>query len=322
MSSYSNSKKIRLGILVITSLFFLVLAIYLIGSKQKLFGKSNHLVAVFKYASGLQTGNNVRYSGVNVGNVRTIKMHNDTTIVVDMLIDQEIFSFIKKDAFATISSDGLVGNMIINILPGKDGKAFVSNGDTIATYSKIQTDDLLKTFSVTNENVVLLTSDLLKITKEITEGKGTISTFLNDSIFAKDIRESIRNIKYSTEKIHQSVKEVNAITNDLSNNPTIDLIQDSLLAIKIKSVIVKSELAVEQLNKTIYNTEEAIENIKNGDGILKYATQNKEVVYEIDSIIHNLNRASKGLDENMQALKHNFLFRGYFKKVEKEKRKK
>ena len=91
------SQKIRLGLFVIIGLLIFILAVYFIGDKQKMFGKTNHLSAVFNNVSGLQLGNNVRYSGINVGTVRAIEMINDTTIKVDMIIDKTIFKHIKKN---------------------------------------------------------------------------------------------------------------------------------------------------------------------------------------------------------------------------------
>ena len=87
----TTSQKIRLGLFVIIGLLLFILAIYFIGDKQKMFGKTNHLEAVFNNVNGLQLGNNVRYSGINVGTVRAIEMINDSTIKVDMLIDKTIF---------------------------------------------------------------------------------------------------------------------------------------------------------------------------------------------------------------------------------------
>ena len=151
------SQKIRLGLFVIIGLTLFVLAIYFIGSKQQMFGKTEHLKAVFNNVSGLQLGNNVRYSGINVGTVRDIEIVNDTTIRVDMQIDEAIFSHIKKDAIATIGSDGLVGNVIINIIPGKGNLPAVQPGDIIQSNNRVRTDDMLATLNVTNENAAQLT---------------------------------------------------------------------------------------------------------------------------------------------------------------------
>ena len=92
----TTTEKIRLGLFVITGLTFFVLAIYFIGNKQQMFGKTNQLTAIFDNVGGLQLGNNVRFSGINVGTVRGIEIINDTTINVEMQIDKKIFPFIKN----------------------------------------------------------------------------------------------------------------------------------------------------------------------------------------------------------------------------------
>ena len=167
----TTSQKIRLGLFVIIGLLIFIVAVYFIGDKQKMFGKTNHLKAVFNNVNGLQIGNNVRYSGVNSGTVRGINMVNDSVIEVDMIIDKTLFSHIKKDAIAIIGSDGLVGSMIINIIPGKGAALPVEPGDEIKSLNRVRTDEMLNTLGITNRNAAHLTEDLLEITTEITERK-------------------------------------------------------------------------------------------------------------------------------------------------------
>ncbi|MBC7748577.1 MAG: MCE family protein, partial [Methylotenera sp.] len=148
----TTSQKLQLGVFVIIELLLFILAVYFIGDKKQMFGKTNHLSAVFNNVNGLQLGNNVRFSGINVGTVRGIEMINNMAIRVDMLIDKTIFPLIRKNALATIGSDGLVGNMIINILSGKEGAASILPGDQIATINRIRTEDMLITLDKTNKN--------------------------------------------------------------------------------------------------------------------------------------------------------------------------
>src|SRR5690606_32968145 len=102
--------------------------------------------------NGLQLGNNVRFSGVNVGTVTDIEMKENSRILVQMKMEEKAASFIQKDAVATIGSDGLVGSMVVNIIPGSNKQAALVEGDTIKTYTKIGADDMMNTLSLTNEN--------------------------------------------------------------------------------------------------------------------------------------------------------------------------
>jgi phospholipid/cholesterol/gamma-HCH transport system substrate-binding protein len=318
----STSQKIRLGLFVIIGLLVFILAVYFIGDKQKMFGKTNHLEAVFNNVNGLQLGNSVRYSGISVGTVRGIKMINDTTIRVDMIIDKAIFSYIKKDAVATISSDGLVGNMIINILPGKGDEPSVQPGDEIHSNNRIRTEDMLNTLNITNKNAAKLTANLLKITNEIIEGKGTLASLLNDTIISKDLGETMHYLKLTTKGASETVTKIHKLVASLDNkNNVVGVIKDSAVANKIKNMVTNLDQSTTQINTVIANLNATVLSIKDGKGSINYLANDPELVQKIDSTMTNINEASAKLNENMEAMRHNFLFSGYFKKQEKEKAK-
>jgi len=318
----STNQKIQLGIFVILGLAIFVAAIYFIGNKQNMFGKTTHLTAVFNNVNGLQVGNSVRYSGINVGTVREITMLNDTMIRVTMVIEEKIIPHIKKNAIATITSDGLVGNMIINIIPGKGEGLSVQSGDEINTYSRIRTDDILETLNVTNENAALLTADLLKITKEITQGKGTVGLLINDTLMAKDLKETMHYLKITGKGTATSVQNLNKLIASLEDrNNVVGVLKDTAVASNIKEIVLSLDRSSKEMEKVITNLNETITNIKEGKGALNYLSNDPKLVKQIDSTMTNLNQASLKLNEDLEAMKHNFLLRGYFKKVEKEKAK-
>ena len=318
----ATTQKMRLGIFVIIGLMLFVLAIYFIGEKQKMFGETNKLSAIFNNVSGLQLGNNVRYSGINVGTVRVISMINDTTIRVDMIIDKSVFKHIKKNAVATIGSDGLVGNMIINITPGENSFSAVQPGDIIKSINRIRTDDILNTLNVTNQNAALLTIDLLKITKEITQGKGTVGLLINDTIMGSDLKQTMRYLKLTSKGTSESVSKLNELIATLNNKDNvIGVLKDTAVANKIKAIVGNLERSSDGINKVVNNLNATITNVKDGKGAINYLSNDPELVRKIDSTMTNINQASFRLNEDLEALKHNFLFRGYFKKQEKAKRK-
>lgn len=316
------SQKIRLGFFVIIGLLIFILAVYFIGDKQKMFGKTNHLEAVFNNVNGLQLGNSVRYSGISVGTVRGIKMANDTIIRVDMIIDKAIFPYIKKDAVATISSDGLVGNMIINILPGKGNEPSVAPGDEIRSFNRVRTEDMLNTLSVTNKNAAKLTSNLLKITDEINEGKGPLGSLLNDTIMSRDLKETMRYLKLTSKGASETITKIDKLVASLDNKDNVvGVIKDSAMANKIKNMVSNLDKSTKEINLVVANLNATILNVKEGKGAINYLANDPKLVQKIDSTMTNINEASAKLSVNMEAMRHNFLFSGYFKKQEKEKAK-
>ena len=316
----TTSQKIRLGLFVILGLLIFIIAVYFIGDKQKMFGKTNHLTAVFNNVNGLELGNNVRYSGINVGTVRGIEMISDTAIRVDMIIDKTIFSYIKQDAVAIIGSDGLVGNMVINIIPGKGDGLKVKPGDKIKSMNRIRTDDMLNTLGVTNKNAANLTADLLKITNDINNGKGTIGLLVRDTVLGKDLKETMRYIRTAGKGTSELVTKLNNLVSSLDQKYNlIGVIKDSAVANDVKTIIRNLEKSSSQIDKVVNNLNSTILNVKDGKGSLNYLANDPELVRKIDSTMTNINQASFRLNEDLEALKHNFLFRGYFKKQEKAK---
>lgn len=318
----SNSQKIQLGIFVIIGTLVFLAAIYFIGNKQNLFGNTSHLKAVFVNVNGLQPGNNVRYAGIDIGTVKEIEMINDTTISVHMIIDNKIMEHIKKNAIATISSDGLVGNMIINIIPGKGAAEKVENGDTIQSYSRIGTDAMLETLNVTNENAAMLTADLLKITQEITQGNGTVGLLIRDTLMAQDLKATMSYLRQTSKGTSESVANLNKLITDLNRKDNvIGTLNDTVVANRMKKIIINLEKSSTEIDKVVTNLNATITNVKEGKGAINYLSNDPKLVKQIDSTITNINKASIKLNEDLEALKHNFLFRGYFKKLEKEKAK-
>lgn len=323
MKQETISQQLKLGIFVILGLLIFVIAIYYIGSKQNIFGNTISISADFKNVNGLQLGNNVRYSGINVGTVRDIHMVNDTLIRVDMSMEEDIIPHIRKNAVASISSDGLVGSMIVNIMPGKGEGPSIVAGDHIRSYSRIRTDDILNTLNVTNENAALLTVDLLKITKEITSGKGTIGTLLNDTLMATDMRHTIRNLNVASNEASKVMAHANKIVASLDNkNNVIGIVNDTAVAHKIRNIASNLEQSTKEIHLIVSHLNETILNAKDGKGAINYLSNNPGLVKQIDSIMTSINGASQKLDENMKALQHNFLLRGYFRKLQKDKKQK
>ena len=147
----SNSQKLRLGLFVLIGTILFITGVYLIGQRENMFKKTFTISAYFQNVNGLQKGNNVRYSGIDIGTVKAITMVNDSTIKVELSIEEKIISHIKKNAIATIGSDGLVGNMIVNIVPGKGTSEVIEHNTTIESFSKIGTDDILNTLNTSTE---------------------------------------------------------------------------------------------------------------------------------------------------------------------------
>lgn len=319
----TTSQKIQLGVFVVLGMLILIAALYFIGNRQHIFTKNIPVFAEFENVNGLQIGNNVRYSGINVGTVSKIRMLEESRILVQMMVEESTGSFIKKDAIATIGSDGLVGSMVVNILPGNENLAAIVPGDTIATYSRIGADDMLSTLNVTNENAALLTSDLLKITNKILEAKGTLGVLVSDTLLAQDIKLTLENLKETSAQTNRAMRKINRELSGINLNESVagTLLTDTISRDRIEDVIKNLDSSANSIVEITRNVEKMIKEIKEGEGALNYLTQDESLVRNLDTTMINIKESSIKMNENMEALRHNFFFRGYFRKLEKQQRK-
>lgn len=320
----SASQKTRLGIFVIISTILFVVAVYMIGQGKDLFKKTFTISAYFQNVNGLQNGNNVRYAGIDIGTVKSINMVTDSTIKVDMNIEEKIIQHIKKDAIATIGSDGLVGNMIVNIVPGKGTASIIENGDIIESFSKIGADDILSTLSVGSENAALLTVDLLKITTEMLEGEGTIGLLLNDTIMAQDLKQSVYNLKTASKGATKAINELTDIISSIKTNDDSVLgmvLNDSISGKQLKSILNNLETSSNEINSILNNINTVVNDLNSSEGAYNYIVRDTALVNNLKSTIKNINEGTEKFNENMEALKHNFLTRGYFRKLERQEKK-
>ncbi|EDP70441.1 ABC transporter, permease component [Flavobacteriales bacterium ALC-1] len=321
----TNSQKLRLGSFVLIGTILFIIGVYLIGQRQNMFKKTFTISTYFQNVNGLQKGNNVRYSGINIGTVKDIGMINDSTIKVDMAIQEKIISHIKKNSIATIGSDGLVGNMIVNIVPGKGISEAIENNDIIESYSKIGTDDILNTLNTSTENAAILTSDLLKITNSIAKGKGTIGVLLNDTIMAQDLKQSINNLKTASYGASNTIAKLNAIVSSVETDDNTVLgmlLNDSISGKKLKTIVTNLETSSIEIEALLNNINTVVDDFKSGEGAYNYIVKDTSLVNSLKSTLNNINEGTDKFNQNMEALKHNFLTRGYFRKLERQEKKK
>lgn len=324
MMENATSKKISVGIFIIAGTILLITALYSVGKRQHLFSSNIQLKAIFTDVSGLQVGNNVRYSGVDVGTVGKIQMTAEGKITVEMSVDEKAAKFIKKNAVASIASDGLVGSMVVNLVPGeKKISKMVVSGDYIQVRTKVTIDEIMATFSKTNESAVLITADLAKITHKIVEGKGSLGAILSDTLLENDLRYAVSGMKRTAEGASDAVAKVNAIISKINYDESAAavLLSDPKSRAKIQNVFSNLEKSSKDINKISQSLDDYVFEIKSGKGSLNYITKDETLVKNIDSTIINVKGAAEKLNENMEALKHNFLFRGYFRKAEHKQEK-
>lgn len=267
------NQKIRLGIFITLGVSVFILAIYFIGEKQQLFRSTFRITGEFNDVAGLQAGNNVRLSGINVGTVENVSIVSDTSVKVVVLIDESIREFIRKDAVASIGSEGLMGNKVLIISPGTGKKSVIENNDIIATTQPTDIDDIMKSLKTTIDNTADITGDLAKLATSIESGKGTIGGLMMDKEWRQNIQATIVNLKEGSDEFKVVMDKAGEI--------------DSIL-IAIKSTIgytagITSDLAV------ITNS------LQSGEGTIGRLLMNTTAAENFDSTMINLKEGTAAL---------------------------
>ena len=259
----------KLGMFVLIGLVLFAFTIYYVGMQKNLFGSTFRLKSNFKNVSGLEVGNNVRFSGINVGTVSEIELITDSSVVVNLLIKDDVQQFIKTDATASIGSDGLMGDKVLTISPGINSRNTVKDNDQIASKAPIDMEDVMVSIKKSVDNASIITGQIAEFSYKMNHGNGTLSKLISDEEFAKSLKNTLSNLENSSNEFaHFTIK------------------------------------------------------MNNGKGALSKLVTDEKMGKMIDSTLTNVKTGTDGLNEVIEAAKHNFLLRGYFNKKKKAEEKK
>jgi phospholipid/cholesterol/gamma-HCH transport system substrate-binding protein len=206
MDTHSPQFKVRLGLFVAGGLALFVLAIFIIGKQKNLFNPVFKLTTTFYNVSGLQVGNNIRFSGIVVGTVDNIGIINDSTVRVDMLIRKEVKQFIKSDSEVAVGSEGLIGDRLLTISQGSFDAPLVREGEQLESVEPVETDAIMSSLKVTAENAEVITQELAEIMAKINGGDGTLGRLIQDTTIARNIDQTIINLKKSSKGLDENME--------------------------------------------------------------------------------------------------------------------
>lgn len=311
---------------MIAGLFTLIFAFYMIGKNKNLFGSDFTLKARFASVNGLIEGDNVLFSGIQAGTVKSIRIISDTAIEVELELDKKIKPYIGKGAIAAIGSEGLMGDKVVNITPGKGpshGQA--EDGDIIASRKIAGADEMLETLSRTNNNIADISASLKTTVMKLNESK--LWSILNDPKVAGDIRSTLKSIKHTSSNAAAVSVGLHDLIGKIQRGKGAAgvLLSDTAFAAnltraveRVKQAGVNADKLMIQLN-TI--AADAGSNLNRGKGTAALLLNDTLTAKNLAETIENVKKGTSAFNEDMEALKHSFLLRGYFKKLEKQQRK-
>ena len=198
--------KWKLGLFSISALAIAVACIYYVGKERNKFGAVLHISARFNSVNGLKIGGNVRVGGIDVGTVDGISLVTDTTVQVDMLIQEGIQKFIRRDAKASIGSDGLMGDKVIVINAGTPASPLVADGDSLGSRQPIETEAIMSSLKISADNAAIITSNLADISNRISQGHGALGKLLHDTTLSANISATVKNLRSGSKKLDENME--------------------------------------------------------------------------------------------------------------------
>jgi phospholipid/cholesterol/gamma-HCH transport system substrate-binding protein len=262
-------------------------------------------------------GNNVLFSGIQAGTVKSIDIINDTTIEVTMLIDSKVKAYIHNNAEAAIGTEGLMGNKVVNIQPVKGVGPIVRDGDLLVAQKLTSMDAMLQTLSKTNNNIATI-SEALKTTV-LRLDTSEVFNILNDKNIGISLRSSLKNINNTTANASELSEGLNDIVVQikLGKGGAGVLLTDTSFGGNLKTAMIRIRSASDNLNKTTLQLNNITTNINHnlayGNGPLHAVLRDSLITQRLNNSIENVQKGTDGFNQIVEALKHNFLVRGYFK---------
>ena len=323
MKKTNNYRPIIVGIFIVLGILILVITIFTLGNQKKTFVRTFTINAIFKDVSGLQSGANIWLSGVKIGTVKKISFRGDSQVQIAMNIDRAAEEHIHKDAKAKLGSDGLIGNKIVIIYGGTPTLPQIEKNDFLSVDIATSTEDMLATLQENNKNLLEVTKDFKSISKKIDTGEGTLATLINDPKIAQKLNVSVDHLKAGmanfrivSESSKNTLGSLESFSKKLNQkgNSVHDLASDTAIYHQIKATLTdlkQTSKSITVFSENLKLTGNKLNQNTNAVGVLLNDSESAEAV---KTTIKNLESSSKKLDQDLEAIQHNFLLRRFFKK--------
>jgi phospholipid/cholesterol/gamma-HCH transport system substrate-binding protein len=322
-----RKRAVTVGIFIALALVLFIIGILTLGGQQNMFAKGVSVRAVFKDVGGLQAGNNIWYAGVKVGVVKEINLNGAGGVEVVMSIQEKSKEFIRRDVKAKLGSEGLIGNKIVVLFGGTAAQPPVKNGDVVAVETAMSTEEMMATLQENNQNLLSITTDFKNLSRGISEGKGTIGRLLTDESLVNQFEAtavSLRQASLNAQRLSADVADY-AAQLQKPGSMTSNLIKDTVIFARLRAATRQVDELTRTANAMASNLDAASREItaglSNNSSPAGVFLHDEKAAADIQAMLRNLNTGTKKLDENLEALQHNFLLRGFFKKRRKAEEK-
>lgn len=319
MKQASNKKAVIVGIFIFLGLAILVAGVLTLGGQKNTFQKKITVKAIFDDVGGLQVGNNVWFSGVKIGTIKKMTFRGTSQVEVIMNIDKKDQQYIRKDAKAKISSEGFIGNKLVVIYGGTMGAQQVEDGDLLGVEKGLSTDEMLATLQQNNKNLLDITNDFKVISKRLIDGEGSVGKLLTDETLVNNLEVTVAGLKQASANAQRLTASISDYASKLQSEGSLtnDLVTDTIIFGRLKTAVAQLQQTTKTATEVANNFKEVSAKVNSNNSPIGVMLNDPQAAADLKETLANLNAGTEKLDENMEALQHNFLLRGFFKKKAK-----
>jgi len=321
MNTERNKRTIVVGLFITIGVLILIVGIFTLGGQKKAFVPSITIQAIFPDVNGLQKGDNVWFSGVKIGTVKSIDFSSNAQVKVVMHIDRKAQEFIRKDSKAKISAEGFIGNKLVVIYGGTQAADAITGGENLQVEKSLSTEDMMATLQKNNENLIAITTDFKTVSSRLAKGEGTVGALLTDETLYKSLQNTANRLQMAARNSEQLSSRIADYTAQLQSPGSLanGLVHDTVIMSNLNSAVKQINNAADAAHSFTNNLQTASNQLSSSDNTLGLLLNDQETAGQVKRIIQNLNSGSRKLDEDLEALQHNFLLRGFFRKKAKQK---
>jgi phospholipid/cholesterol/gamma-HCH transport system substrate-binding protein len=327
-----KNHNVVVGIFVTVAIALFGACLFLIGNQHRAFNRHVVFYTNFQSVDGLPKGATVRVNGMDAGQVANIEIPASPAqkFRLKLNVEDRLHGLIREDSFVTVETEGLVGDKFVLIHSGTNRFPEAPPDSTLSSKEAFDLTKMLeqaqglinqagttltalqgtmKDVSGRLDTTLDTTTGTLKtangtirnvdgVVLDVKNGKGAAGLLLEDPATAADVRQSIANVRQTTEKLNDTSTRVDSLLTDVQNRQLVPKIDDTLTSAKA---------ATQNLNQT---SEQLNTTLKSAFAQDQYG---EDAGTNLQQSLTNLNQASGNLTDDTEALKHEFFFKGFFK---------
>jgi phospholipid/cholesterol/gamma-HCH transport system substrate-binding protein len=329
-----SKSKVAAGAFLIGGLLLFGLGLFLIGDRRMLFSDSVNYHTEFSQVSALEIGGKVRVGGLDAGEILEILVPQEpgAKFRVKFRVVEKFLPVIRTDSVASIATDGLLGNKFLAIDIGMAGPAPPDSalpsrepfeiGDLLAriretvagidkTFGDVKGDisEATKTVAesarhideiivATQEPIGKVTAAASRISEDLSvliarvrSGEGTLGKLVNDDTVYRSLSASSQEVERVMGNLRQTSADAKDLVSKFKNSDIPDDLEETVRNVREGSERIKSLIATFQPGPG------------GGDGMAG----------DLRATLSGAREAMGDLAENLEAMKHGFFFRGFFK---------